>query len=86
MHQCRLGATGAGKQLYRERSGILVDTMLSMIKDHEPAICHCAEEGWQQPVLHEEDHHQQVKGGDAFPLLSTGETTGVLPLVLPMQA
>lgn len=39
-------------------------------------MCCCSKEGPQHPGVHLEEDHQQVKGGDPLPLISTGETSG----------
>ncbi|KAJ7407517.1 hypothetical protein BTVI_63015 [Pitangus sulphuratus] len=40
---------------------------------HEPAVCPCGPGDQWNPGMHQEQHCQQVKGGDSVPLLSPGE-------------
>ena len=42
--------------------------------DDGPAIHPCSKKGQQPSGLPKREHHQQVKGGDPSPILSTGET------------
>lgn len=77
------GAKTVGKQLGKE--GPVGPTDLQA--DHEPMVHPCGKPGLWFPKLQRAKCVQQVRGGDPAPLLSSGDTSGVLctPLGFPEQ-
>lgn len=73
-----LGLTHQKAALQRRTQGVLLDDKLQ-----EPATCTYSKEDQQNPGLHQENHCQQVEGGEPSHLLTSGEATpGILHPVL----